>query len=304
MAERLTLRGVSKRYGKKDAVQDVSFGVGSGERVALLGHNGAGKTTLIKLMLGLTRPTGGEIAVLGEAPDSRRAVATRRAVGYLPESIAFHGAMSARQTLRFYARLIGESAERCEELLTDVGLAEVAGNRVRTFSKGMRQRLGIAQALLGKPKILLLDEPTTGLDPALRRWLWQLVDEQRDAGTTVVISSHSLHEIESHADRIGILEHGRLQVFGSLDQLRQEARLPTRLRITVPPGAAAELANRLDGIASPVRMDDSSLDLACINGEKMALVSRIAALGDPVRDIDILTPGLEQIYTHYTGGQA
>ena len=296
----LSLHGVSKHYGKIAAVSDVSLAVAAGECIALLGHNGAGKTTLIKLMLGLTRPSAGEIRVLGEAPDSRRAVATRRAVGFLPENIAFHGAMSGRQTLAFYARLLGVPRARCEVLLGDVGLAEAAAAPLRTYSKGMRQRLGIAQALLGEPRLLLFDEPTTGLDPGLRKWFWELVDARRAAGVTVVISSHSLHEIEPHADRAAILHRGRLKICGSLAALRARAGLPTRLRVTVAAGCGEALVSRLEGSVAALRMDERSLDLTCINGETVALVGKIASLGEAVRGIEILPPGLEQLYAHFT----
>jgi Cu-processing system ATP-binding protein len=147
-------------------VDHIDLSVYPGERFALLGHNGAGKTTLIKLMLGLCRPTKGEILVQGRQITA--AGVSQLNVGYLPESVSFHDSMSGREVIRFYARLKRRSYKECDELLEQVGLTAAAGQRVRTYSKGMRQRLGLAQALLGNPSLLFLDEPTSGLDPALR----------------------------------------------------------------------------------------------------------------------------------------
>ncbi len=207
MTNTVELAGVTKRYGTIEAVRDVSFALPEGEAIALVGHNGAGKTTLLKLMLGLIRPTAGTIRVLGENPAAGE-FAARRALGYLPESVSFNAALTGREILTFYARLKREPVAKSLVLLDDVGLGEAAARRVGTYSKGMRQRLGLAQALIGAPKILLLDEPTTGLDPALRMSFYQIVQKLRDEGTTVVLSSHALTEIEERADRVIIMNRG------------------------------------------------------------------------------------------------
>jgi Cu-processing system ATP-binding protein len=162
--------GVSKRYGSQFAVRAVDLSLRAGECVALVGHNGAGKSSLIKMMLGLTTPTEGAVRLLGENPAGAAAAHLRRAVGFLPENVAFHPSMTGRETLDFYARLKGEPTARNPGLLERVGLdGAAARKRVGAYSKGMRQRLGLAQALLGRPRVLFLDEPTTGLDPALRQ---------------------------------------------------------------------------------------------------------------------------------------
>ncbi len=161
------IQRATKRYGTIEAVRDVSLALDPGETVALVGHNGAGKTTLFKLMLGLARPSVGTIRVLGEDPAAGE-FAARRRLGYLPESVSFNAALTGREVLSFYARLKDEPVTKTLELLDRVGLASASARRIGTYSKGMRQRLGLAQALIGEPKLLLLDEPTTGLDPALR----------------------------------------------------------------------------------------------------------------------------------------
>lgn len=172
----ISLQAVNKQYGNETVVCDVNLNIQPGECVVLVGHNGAGKTTLMKLMLGLTRPTSGTVEVLGGNPAFSTAVAQHKTLGYLPESVAFYEAMTGREVLAFYARLKGASDAECEKLLQLVGLGDAAKRRVGTYSKGMRQRLGLAQAMLGDPQLLFLDEPTTGLDPSLRRHFYELID--------------------------------------------------------------------------------------------------------------------------------
>jgi Cu-processing system ATP-binding protein len=198
---------VSKHYGAIAAVRDVSFTLAGPETVALVGHNGAGKTTLMKLMLGLAHPTAGTIHVLGADP-AARASAARRRIGYLPESVSFNPALTGREILAFYARLQDVTPAAAFGLLDRVGLKDAASRAVGTYSKGMRQRLGLAQALIGSPQLLLLDEPTSGLDPALRQEFYGIVGELRDGGATVVLSSHALTEIEDRAERVIIMSGG------------------------------------------------------------------------------------------------
>ena len=157
----LLVDNVVKRYGSVETVRGISLRVEPGQRVALLGHNGAGKTTLMKMVLGLTPLSSGRIEILGARPGSRRA---RGATGFLPESVAFHGALTGREQLHHFARLKSATIRSADALLERVGLADAADRRIRTYSKGMRQRIGLAQALLGTPEIVLLDEPTSGLD--------------------------------------------------------------------------------------------------------------------------------------------
>lgn len=294
---------VSKRYGRKEVLHEVSLSVERGECLALVGHNGAGKTTLIKLMLGLTRPSAGRILIEGEDPAGRAATARRAAIGVLPESVAFHNAMTGREVLAFYARLKGQSTAVCDELLERFGLAEAAAQRVGTYSKGMRQRLGLAQAVMGAPRLLLFDEPTSGLDPAFRQSFYELLSRQRDLGTTAIISSHALTEIEARADRVAIMNQGRLVACGGLEGLRAAARLRTRLRITVKPGETGRVAEALGSFADMQRVNDRTLDLTCPAAGKMALVRHITSLGPVVEDLDIRPPSLEEIYQTFAAGE-
>jgi Cu-processing system ATP-binding protein len=302
MTAAVTLEGLGKHYSTLWAVRGVDLTVGEGERLALLGHNGAGKTTLMKLMLGLIQPDEGRITVLG-APPGDAASPTRRKLGFLPENVALHDALTGRETLDFYARLKGRPARECRTLLERVGLADAAGRRVNTYSKGMRQRLGLAQALLGPPRLLLLDEPTTGLDPALREVFYDIIRGLAAEGTTVLLSSHLLTELEERTDRIAIMDGGRLIASGTLEQLRERAGLPVTLRLTVP---AHHQADVIAGLApwTPIAEPDNRLLCSCPPAEKMAILRQALALGPAVADAQIIEPGLDQIYATFTGRPA
>ncbi len=290
-AEKLT-----KAYRGRPVLRDVSLEIGAGECLALLGHNGAGKTTLFKLMLGLIRPTSGRIGVAGEEPGSRGFRAVQSSLGFLPENIAFHDAMTGAEMLAFYARLKGVSTEDRTEALDRVGLGAAAGQRIATYSKGMRQRLGLAQALMGSPQLLLLDEPTTGLDPALRRDFFEMVHELRRVGVTVVISTHALGEVEALADRVAILQGGQLVAQGTMRELRHLTRLPVRFHLTVAPGRAPEIVRQFEDRYAVTVAGATALTIACQATEKLAVMGEISALREAVTDVDVAAPGLDEVY--------
>lgn len=290
----LTALGLVKRFGKVEALSDVSLAVAPGERVALLGHNGAGKSTLIKMILGLLRPSAGEIRVAGAAPGSP---AARLATAYLPEQVAFHKALTGREQLALFARLAGEPAKVVDPLLERVGLGPAARRRIGTYSKGMRQRLGLAQTLLGRRSVALLDEPTSGLDPISRHELYAVIDEMAANGTAILIASHALTELEARTDRIAILRQGRLVADDTLPRLAQRAALPIRIRLTAEEGAADHVQATLGG----ERINGASVLLHCAAEDKMEQLTRISAMGRAVRDVDMSPPSLEDLYRHYCG---
>jgi len=290
----LVTEGLTKRYGRSEVLSDVSLRVAPGERVALLGHNGAGKSTLVRLVLGLLRPSGGCIDVAGHRPGS---AAARRATAYLPEQVAFHRALTGREQLSTFARLAGEPVKAVMPLLERVGLARAADARIGTYSKGMRQRLGLAQTLLGRRRVALLDEPTSGLDPVSRHDVYEVIDEMAAGGTALVIASHALTELEARTDRIAILAQGRLVADDSLAALSRRADLPTRIRLTARSGAADMVQAELGGR----RVNGCAVELRCAADQKMAQLSRISGLGDAVRDVDMMPPSLEDLYRHYCG---
>ena len=291
----LRLDAVGKAYGSRRVLQDVSLAVAPGERVALLGHNGAGKTTLMKLALGLVRADGGTVSVGGAAAGSP---AARAAAAYLPEAPAFHPALTGREQLGLFASLAGVPRASAPALLGRVGLAGAADRRIGTWSKGMRQRLGLAQVLLGRPAVALLDEPTSGLDPVSRRELYAIIDELAGEGAAVLIASHALTELEARTDRIAILREGRMAACDRLGRLREAAGLPVRLRVTAAGERASDIQARLGG----ERLNGASVEILCPPSEKMARLAEVAALGALVADLDVVQPDLDDIYRHYSEG--
>lgn len=289
----LSISNVTKNYGDLRAVHKVSLGVEAGERIALLGHNGAGKTTLMRMILGLATISSGSISVLGAAPGTRSA---RKVIGFLPESVAFHANLTGREQLRHFARLKSVPPSVADNLLDRVGLTDAADRKIRTYSKGMRQRIGLAQALLGKPKLALLDEPTSGLDPISRHEFYDIVDDLSAAGTAVLLSSHALTELETRTDRIAIMSNGHLLANDSLANLRHQARLPIRLDIMTSGENADHVANQLGG----VRSNGRSVSLTCQQEEKISVLGRITGLGDLIQDIDVTPASLEDLYRHYS----
>jgi Cu-processing system ATP-binding protein len=291
------IKHVSKRYGKIEAVRDVSFDLAPGEITALVGHNGAGKTTLLKLMLGLAHPTAGTIRVLGDNPAAGE-FAARSKVGYLPENVSFNAALTGREILSFYARLKGEPVAKALRLLDRVGLGSASARRVATYSKGMRQRLGLAQALIGEPQVLLLDEPTTGLDPALRLSFYEIVQALRDRGATVVLSSHALAELGERADRVVIMSHGAMVAHGSIDELRRIAQLPAKVRLTVS-GETETIRNWLGRVEKWRQVNGHVVEIDATPERKIELLRRATDVGAPVKDIDVVPPTLDEIYAHF-----
>jgi Cu-processing system ATP-binding protein len=298
MSGTVDIRNVVKRFGKVEAVRDVSFTLPEGETVALVGHNGAGKTTLMKLMLGLIRPTSGRIAVLGEDPAAGE-FAARRRLGYLPENVAFNAALTGRETLAFYARLKREPKQSVGPLLDRVGLTHAADRRVGTYSKGMRQRLGLAQALLGEPRVLLLDEPTTGLDPALRHSFYGIVEELRERGAAVLLSSHALTELEERAGRVIIMNRGIKVADGAIDELRRVARLPTRIRLKVTDAGLANVPGWLGALDGWRQVNGHMVEINASPERKIEVLRRATDERAPVEDLEVIPPTLDELYAHF-----
>jgi Cu-processing system ATP-binding protein len=233
-------RGVFVRFGNVQALDDVSLTLRGGAVTMLAGPNGAGKTTLIKVLLGLVRPDFGAFS----ADDAPAAVDNewKSRIGYLPEAVAFSENLSGQQQLRFFARARGVSRERVDAALERVGLEHARRRRLRGYSRGMRQRLGLAVATLAASELLILDEPTAGLDQEGLSVLWSVLGEWRDAGRTVLVSTHDLALMERRVDDICVLRSGRLLVQGSADDLRRAARLAHRVVFDVSDQEPAKVA--------------------------------------------------------------
>jgi len=274
----LAVRGLAKRYGSVDALKGVDLEVAEGELVGLLGPNGAGKSTLVKIAVGLVRPTGGTAEVAGARAGSH---AARAALGYLAELFRFPGWYTADEVLELHQRLAGSrggAAERAR-LLELVALADATDRRVDGMSKGMQQRLGIAQALVGEPRILLLDEPTSALDPVGRRTVRLLLEELRGRGVSVLLNSHLLSEIELVCDRVTILLGGEVVAQG------------TPAELASPRGVELETDEGLATIAGATREDAPRL------------VTDAIAAGRRVYGVRVLTSTLEDTYLEAVGGE-
>ncbi|WP_454633728.1 ABC transporter ATP-binding protein [Bradyrhizobium cenepequi] len=298
MSSTVRVIDVSKEYGRVKAVRETSFDLAKGELVALIGHNGAGKTTLMKLMLGLIRPTGGLIEVLGDNPAAGQ-FAGRRQLGYLPENVSFDTALTGRETQAFYARLKREPLAGALKLLDAVGLGDASRRRVGTYSKGMRQRLGLAQALIGRPRVLLLDEPTTGLDPELRQTFYEVIQRLAAEGTTVLLSSHALTELEERAGRVIIMNRGIKVADGSIERLRNIARLPTKIRLKVAGLSPGELPPWLPADAPCRRLNGHVVEIDAAPERKIELLHSATASGTAVEDLDVIPPTLDELYAHF-----
>jgi ABC-2 type transport system ATP-binding protein len=271
----LSARGLEKRYGSTTALAGVDVDVAEGELVGLLGPNGAGKSTLVKIACGLVRPTRGGAEVCGAKAGSR---ASLRQLGYLAELFRFPGWYSADELIALHQRLSGSTGGEAErsELLELVGLTEARDRRVEAMSKGMQQRLGIAQALVGAPPLLLLDEPTSALDPAGRRTVRLLLEELRGRGTSVLLNSHLLSEIELVCDRVVILHRGAV----------------------VAEGSPAELS-RARGIE--IETDQGTQVYEGTREDVPRLVAELVAAGRGVYGVQVLTSTLEETYLEAVG---
>ena len=289
----ITLSHVTRRYGDLTALRDVSLSVEPGERLALLGHNGAGKTTLLKLVLGLIAPHEGALTVLDASPASPT---VRPHLAHLPENVAFHKSLTAREQMDFFVRLKKGRRAEIPAILDRVGLTEAAGRRIGTFSKGMRQRLGLAQILIGQPRIVVLDEPTSGLDPVSRELFYEIIAELAAQGAAVIQSSHALTEMEARTDRIVILRKGETVADGRLQDLRARSRLPIRVHVRAEADATGEIASRLGGR----KLNGTAVELTCGPENKIQRLAEVTALGAMVTDIDVVPPSLEDLYRFYS----
>jgi ABC-2 type transport system ATP-binding protein len=289
----IEIRELIKRYGPVTAVDRLSFDVDPGTVVGFLGPNGAGKTTTLRILLGLVQASGGTARIDGKAYVDL--VDPLRHVGAVLEASSFHPGRSARNHLRVQALAGGIAPSRVDEVLEVVGLTDAAGRRVGGFSLGMRQRLGIATALLGDPEVLILDEPANGLDPEGVRWLREFTRGLARQGRTVLVSSHILAEVAQTVDSVVIIDRGRLVAHSSLEELTAGARRPVRIRTS----RAGELADALGNHGVRIeRVDADRLEITGTTPEHVGIVA--ADLRIPIFESTTEAANLEDVFFQLT----
>ncbi|MFN3621661.1 MAG: ABC transporter ATP-binding protein [Nitrososphaerales archaeon] len=301
---------LTKKYGDLVAVDSLNLEVEHGEVFGFLGPNGAGKTTTLLMLLGLTEPTAGKLSVLGFNP-LREPLRIKRLVGYLPENLGFYDDMTAKQNLLYTARLNGismvEAEDKVRRLLDTVGLSDAADKKVSTFSKGMKQRLGMADVLLKDPQLMLLDEPTTGIDPEGVRHILNMIVESREKGKTVLLSSHLLYQVQKVCDRVGIFVKGRLIASGSIQYLGKEVIAADKFIVEaeVPDATPAleEIICRVEGVIKVSRAG-STLTIECRSDIRGEVAKAVVSSGYTLTQIRSHEYALDEIYSRYFEGES
>lgn len=293
----LEISGLHKRYGRQAVLRGVDLSIAPGSHVGLVGNNGQGKTTLLRIVMGLLQPDSGSVRLRGEPLGFPRRQEQKRLFGYLPEAVSFYPGLTGLRTLNYLADLKGASRDEVAPLLSLVGLAHAADARVKTYSKGMRQRLGLAQALLGDPVMLLLDEPTNGLDPDGIREFYAILDRLKDRDVAILTASHLLSEIEVRLDGLALLRDGQLVESAPIPDLVARAELPTRINFSLKPGTElpaallAELGGQLSANGHP-----NSYEIRCAAPQKLTTLARLLTHAGDIASLTVKEPGLEEAF--------
>jgi ABC-2 type transport system ATP-binding protein len=296
---------VHKQYGRTVALNGVSFAVAAGEMFGLLGPNGAGKTTLLSILSCLLSATSGEARVLGHRVTPRDR-ALRREIGIVPQELALYSELTARENLAFFGRLYGvtgaELRGRVDRVLDAIGLADRADSRVATFSGGMKRRLNLGAALVHAPRLLLLDEPTVGIDPQSRNHIFEEVRRLNGAGVTVVYTSHYMEEVQALCPRVGIMDHGRLIACDAVPGLLRQMQGLIRVRV---PEITPALRDRVKQFSDArlLDRDGPTLEVECrdVKATLVRLVAELNEAGQELVGLETEEPNLERVFLHLTG---
>lgn len=291
----VSLQSVSKHYKHVNALADISLEIRQGEVLGLFGHNGAGKTTMMKLILGVINPSSGHVSLFQHEANSKEAFKVRQNVGYLPENVSFYEQLSGLEVLTYFSKLKGYQRKHAIELLERVGITEAMHRAVKTYSKGMRQRLGLAQAFIGRPKLLILDEPTVGLDPIATADFYQTVSQLKHQGCSVILCSHVLPGVEQHIDKAMILANGKQLAQGSIAQLRQQANLPAQI---TPIGLNGSLVSNSQLLKYLKKQHSFPNTLFVPEDQKIAVIRELMNY-QSLHDIQVESANLQQIYQFY-----
>ncbi|HZS63257.1 MAG TPA: ABC transporter ATP-binding protein [Xanthobacteraceae bacterium] len=295
--------GLTKRYGDAAVVNSISFSIAAGEIFGLLGPNGAGKTTTILMLLGLSEISAGEARVAGHDP-MREPLAVKRSVGYLPDAVGFYDQLTAADNLRYTAKLMGlqpvEREARIAAALARVDLRQAADKRVATFSRGMRQRLGLAEIVMKGPQIAILDEPTSGLDPQATLELLEIIRDLKREGVTILLSSHLLDRVQSVCDRVALFRSGRIVLLGTVAELGREV-LGGGFAVEVEAqGAGLEKSlSSIPGVKSVQQSAPGRLRLLAERDVRPEAAAAVVNSGGRLFRLSVEEPSLEAIYTRY-----
>jgi ABC-2 type transport system ATP-binding protein len=299
----IAARDLTKRYGKTSVVDTINFDIAKGEVFGLLGPNGAGKTTTILMMLGLTEISSGRVSVLGFDP-ARSPLQVKRRVGYLPDAVGFYDHLTATENLAYAAKLMGLSmAERSRRIvaaLSRVRLLDVANKRVATYSRGMRQRLGLAEIIIKRAEIAILDEPTSGLDPQATLEFLDLIRELKAEGVTVLLSSHMLDQVQRVCDRVALFRTGRIVMMGSVAELAVQV-LGAGFVVEVEADGAG-IARRLatiPGVSNVETLAEDRFRMTADRDVRPDAARAVVAANGALRRLSVDEPSLEAVYAHY-----
>lgn len=309
MSAVLEVHNIVKKYGENTAVNDVSFDIQEGEIFSLLGPNGAGKTTTISILSTLLSPTAGDATIFGHSV-TRDPMEVKRLIGVVPQEIALYDDMSALENLNFWGEMYGLSGgalkTRVKELLEQIGLADRAKERIKTYSGGMKRRVNIAVGLMHQPRLLFMDEPTVGIDPQSRRAILDSVKSLNAAGMTILYTTHYMEEAQELSDRVGIIDHGKLIALGTQSELTAKVgemdTLILHLAENEDSGHLAQALKTLSGVLQANPSDHTVALVTPVAEELLApVVSRANELGIKIQSVDMREPNLETVFLHLTG---
>lgn len=295
----LEVKNVHRGFSNKSVLRGADLNIKPGQHIGLIGNNGQGKTTLIKVILNLLNTDQGDIFLDGNKVTDTRNERQQALLGYLPETVSFYSNLSGRETIDYFARLKSCSKKDVTRVLDLVGLTHAASDKVQGYSKGMKQRLGLAQALLGRPRLLLLDEPTNGLDPSANHAFYQTLKRLKDEGVAALISSHLLAEIEPHLDCIAILQEGKINKFGEISQLLEDSALHADIVLTLSDTAIAQvLLSKIEAfiIKSKNGSRGHELHIRCPKDHVNQLVKQLLEHESYISNLEIRNPKLEDLF--------
>ena len=309
MGMMLEVRNLVKKYGEILAVDDISFDIQEGEIFSLLGPNGAGKTTTISILSTLFSPTAGDASIFGYSV-TKNPMEVKRLIGVVPQEIALYDDMTALENLNFWGEMYGLSGSalktRVKELLEQIGLADRAKERIKTYSGGMKRRVNIAVGLMHEPRLLFMDEPTVGIDPQSRRAILDSVKSLNKAGMTILYTTHYMEEAQELSDRVGIIDHGKLIALGTQRELTARVgemdTLILHLGENEDPDHLAQALTTLSGVLQ-ADSSDHTVALVTPSAEELLapVVSRANELGIKIHSVELREPNLEAVFLHLTG---